>query len=760
MIYRLRIQDWMVIGHYLGALVLIVAGAMVPMFFLALALGESSAAVHFLLSIGITGTVGGLLMLLGIKKQKLDWRQALIVTGLCWVILSIFGALPLYLSGHYGGFLDAYFETVSCFTTTGISVTLDQDHMALSVVAWRAIMNVLGGVGVVIVALALGIFGSGSAVASLYHDEARGEAVMPQIRQSAMFILRVTLTIILVGTIACCIPLALLGMDPSRVLLHAFFVTTSDFTTGGMIAQSNGIMYYHSWPLEVITMVIMVFSGVNFMLYGSIWRGQTKFLLKDIEVRTIAIWVTLLALLMAISTVGSVYSDPSAMLRRGLYELISACFNAGYSTMYPGQMLYGAGSGALFVVILGMAVGASASSISGGIKALRVGVIVRSFVQTIRAALSPQKARPRTFFWHQGKQLLTPEITSSALTVTLLYILTDGIGSIAGILYGYDAMQAIFESVSAASNTGLSMGITNGSMPSGLEVMYILEMWLGRLEFIAIFTMIVQISATVTGKIQDYRRKKGKEDRRSRMGEIKKRAAQGKGQAEEESLSATRRKDRSGRKNAVTSLVVVLALAMGVAGVPATAAWAVGQNAQGGISQNIFENRYSAFDGLSSKESRSGSDAIAVSVSGLTSMNLALDGRKVTITGEAIGDVLDAGNGYKWVNINDGTGASIGVYMTSDMASHIANLGSYKMTGTTLQIEGTYEANCPDHQGELDIHASTVFAVDSGGPITYLVNQNMFLAGVALTITSLVILLLFVLLRRRWVKGIMGEDED
>ena len=131
----------------------------------------------------------------------------------------------------------------------------------------------------------------------------------------------------------------------------------------------------------------------------------------------------------------------------------------------------------------------------GGIKALRIGIIARSVVQAVRKALAPDRALPRTFFFQKGRHRLTPELVSAAMIIFLLYMVTYAAGAIAGIAYGYEALPAIFDSVSAASNTGLSLGVAAPGMPNGLEIIYIFEMWLGRLEFIAILAMVVEMFA-------------------------------------------------------------------------------------------------------------------------------------------------------------------------------------------------------------------------------------------------------------------------
>lgn len=492
MIYRLHFNDWRVIGHYLGVLVLLVALAMIVPFICALALAEYSTAVDFLLSIGISGIAGAILLFAKVERASLGWQQSLVITGLCWVVLSVFGALPLWMSGHYGGYLDAFFETVSAFTTTGMSMCIDVDHMALSLTMWRCIMHLIGGVGVVVIALALGVFGTGAAAASLYRAEARSGQVMPEIKQTSRFILKLATCVVIVGTVACVIPLLLVGQEPVRAVLNGFFVTASSFSTGGMTDSGSGIIAYHCWPIEFVALVLAAFGCINFVLYGDIWKGAYRSFFKDIEVRTIFVWVTCLAAVMALALAGSYFTTIGGVVRRGLFELLSGAFNLGFSTMYAGQILFAIGSGALFVIIIAMTICGSASSASGGIKAFRMGVIARYIVHEIRVALAPDRARPRTFYFQQGRHLLTPELVSAAMIIFLLYMAMYAIGAIAGIAYGYDALPAIFDSVSAASNTGLSLGVAGLGMPTGLEIIYILEMWLGRLEFIAIFAMIVE----------------------------------------------------------------------------------------------------------------------------------------------------------------------------------------------------------------------------------------------------------------------------
>ncbi|MCD8199443.1 MAG: hypothetical protein LUD25_00525 [Coriobacteriaceae bacterium] len=503
MLYRLHLTDWRIIAHYLGMLVLVGTVAMLVPLVMAFALGETEAAIDFIFSIGISLCAGSLLMLCHVRPANLDWRQAIVVTGFSWIVLAFLGAIPLWLSGHYTGYLDALFDGVSCFTTSGLTVGLDFDHMAISVSTWRILMGLMGGIGVIVIALALGLFGSGAAVASLYQAEGRSDHVMPEVKQSARFILRITVLVLVIATVIIGIVCLVSGQDAVRAFINGFWVSASGFVTIGVSGHSAGIIYYHSWVIEVVVIFCMFLGAINFLLYGDLWRGIIKHLFHDIEIRTLVIWVGGLAILLMFALMaGGFFTDIGSMLRRGLFDLTSAVTNTGFSTLYPGQILYAMGSGALFVFVFGMVVGGSSSSTSGGIKLFRIGIIAKSIVQAVRNALTADHVRPRTFFYHQGRQLLSPELVSTVMVITLLYLAAYVIGSVVGILNGIEPVSAIFEAVSAASNTGLTTGVTSAGMPLAVKIVYMLEMWLGRLEFLTILTVIVQIVLTFVPRRQ------------------------------------------------------------------------------------------------------------------------------------------------------------------------------------------------------------------------------------------------------------------
>ena len=180
-----------IIGHYLGVLILVATFGLLAPFLVAVIFGEWSAAARYFFTIGVFLIAGSALRFLRIQPGRLSRQQAFAVTGLAWLVLALFGAIPLAASGHYANYLDSLFEAVSGFTTTGASIVRDLDHLSYADNMWRFMMHLMGGIGLVVVGLSFGLFGKGGA--SLFSSEGRSEHVVPNVMQTAKFIGRITL---------------------------------------------------------------------------------------------------------------------------------------------------------------------------------------------------------------------------------------------------------------------------------------------------------------------------------------------------------------------------------------------------------------------------------------------------------------------------------------------------------------------------------------------------------------------------------------
>ena len=237
---RFSLYDVRVIGHYLGMLVLFSALLMVVPFVTALVFQEWDPAYRYLYSIGIALVVGSLLRFFRIQPGKLNRQQALAVVGLAWIVLGLFCSIPLYNSGHYLTYLDALFDSVSGITTTGASLIVDLDHLSYADNMFRFMMHLLGGLGLIVVALSLGVFGK-RAGATLYTSEGRSEHVVPNVIHTTTFIAKVTAWFVLIGTVSISVLMLLSGIEPVRAILQSFWVAISGFVTGGFSPMQQSI---------------------------------------------------------------------------------------------------------------------------------------------------------------------------------------------------------------------------------------------------------------------------------------------------------------------------------------------------------------------------------------------------------------------------------------------------------------------------------------------------------------------------------------
>ena len=496
---RFSLYDVRVIGHYLGVLALFSSLALLVPFVTALACGEWEPASRYLLTIGIAVIVGSGLRFLRIDPGRLNRQQALAVTGFAWIALAFIATVPLHLSGHYASYLDALFDGVSGLTTTGASLVQDLDHLSNADNMWRFMMHLLGGLGLIVVALSFGLFGRGAS--ALYASEGRSEHVVPNVVQTTRLIAKIAMVITFIATIVLTGLCVFMGMEPLRAFLHALWIAISGFMTGGFAPMSQSIMYYHSFPIELLLMLLMLLGSINFVLHSEVWKGRVAVFFRDLETRTMVLWLGVMACVIAASLSASAeFSDLPAMLRRGLFMVVSAFSTTGFQNITSNQMTTVLSSGAFLVIAVLMAVGGSGGSTTGGIKFRRIGIIMKSVVAAIKEALAPDSARVVVSYNHVGRRILSPEVVKEAMTVFVLYVATYAVGTLVGIAHGYEAPQAIFESVAMASNGGVSSGLAAPGMSPSLELFYIAQMWAGRLEFVTLLALVAEIIVSLNPK--------------------------------------------------------------------------------------------------------------------------------------------------------------------------------------------------------------------------------------------------------------------
>ena len=494
---RFSLYDLRVIGPYLGTLTQLFAALMAVPFITALVFQEWEPAERYLLGIGIALVVGTLLQFLRIEPGRLGRRQALAVTGFAWIVLAFFASVPLFLSGHYATYMDALFDGVSGLTTTGATVALDIDHFSNADNMFRFMMHLVGGLGLIVVALSLGIFGKRSG-SSLYTAEGRSEHVVPNVVQTTQLILRITLVIIFIAAVVLTALCISIGMEPVRAVLQSIWLAISAFNTGGFAPMAESVSYYNSIPIEVFLMLLMILGSISFVVHAEVWKGRLQSFFGDIEIRTMLIWLLVMTVVVAASlSASALFSDLPAIIRRGLFMVVSAFSTTGFQNVTTNQLTTVFSSGAFLALALIAAVGGSAGSTAGGVKLHRVGIIFKSIVSTVKEAVSPSSARVVVSYNHLGRRVLSSDAVKEAMTVFVLFVITYSVGALVGIAHGYEASQAIMESVSMTSNGGIITGIVTPGMSPSLEAFYIFQMWAGRLEFVTLLAVLAEIIASL-----------------------------------------------------------------------------------------------------------------------------------------------------------------------------------------------------------------------------------------------------------------------
>jgi trk/ktr system potassium uptake protein len=493
-------RDFEAIGHNLGRVFTVVGVAgFAPAIWAALS-REWHPLSSFLLMIGFFLVLGQLGVRLPYRGEvdRLAWSHGMVVVALTWLLVPLIGAIPFMLSGHYASPLDSYFDAMSGLSTTGLSLVQDLDHLATSLNFWRHLLHFLGGQGIIIAALVL-FAGRGNL--TLYYGEARDEKILPSVKSTARFIWAVSLVHLVAGVAALgFVAWQVLGFSPTRSLFHGLMIFFAGFDTGGFTPQSTSIAYYHSAIFEATTAVLMIAGAMSFGVHFALWRRRTRSVMENLETRTIlsTLGLTMIVTMAGLAATG-VYSTVFGLGRQAMFQVVSAHSGTGFATVTPTEL--GSWGGLAFGgIVIAMALGGMGSSTAGGVKALRVGLTIRAIGNQIKQVLLAEGAVARTSYMQGSRKQLTPELAQSAMTVSLLYVALFGLGTGVALMYGYPLQTALFESVSAGASVGLSAGITDVSMPALLKVTYIGQMWLGRLEFVAIFALFGFIVSWLRGK--------------------------------------------------------------------------------------------------------------------------------------------------------------------------------------------------------------------------------------------------------------------
>ena len=489
MIPQFSRDDLKGIFHYTGKLIILLGYLFLIPLFVALIYKEWNPALDFIFSSLLSFSIGYLIIWRYHQALDINWRQGMTIASLIWLVYMFLGAIPLYLSGHYNLYIDACFESMSALTTTGLILVKNLDHMAHSYNFWRHFMCFIGGQGIIL--LGLLVFFRGANAFKIYVGEAREEKILPNVVQTAKFIWLVSMCYLIIFALILGIINIIHGILPSRSFFHAICIFMAGWDTAGFSVQSQNISYYHSIVIEIITLIIVILGAVSFGLHYAVWTGKFREILRNFEFKIFLISIILLTLFTSVGFMKFTKNiDFFSSFRIIFYNIISGHTGVGYTNTDSYYLKNYFPDFSLILLIIAMGLGGCSCSTSGGIKMLRIGLFLKELKKEVRGYSLPSSTVVVEKFHHIKDISLTDIQVKLSSIILIIFVATYIIGGIIGTFFGYPFLHSLFESTSACANVGLSVGITNSNMPNLLKLTYIIEMWIGRLEFISIFVFI------------------------------------------------------------------------------------------------------------------------------------------------------------------------------------------------------------------------------------------------------------------------------
>ena len=469
--------------NMLGKLLFIEALLMLAPFLVAIIYGENNV-ISFGVTMGILLMIGGICFLFPPKSSTIRAREGLLIAGLAWILMSLFGALPLWLSGEIPHYLDAVFEVVSGFTTTGSSILTDVEALSRAGLFWRSFTHFIGGIGVLVFALAI-LPATGTQSMHLMRAEVPGPTVgklVAKIRLTArlLYVIYVVMTLILF------LLLVFGGMPVYDALVNSFATAG----TGGFSVRAASIAAYQSPYAEVVITVFMLLFSINFNLYYLILIGKAGSIFKNEELRWfIAIVVSSIAAITV--NVYPLYKSFGHALRDSAFQVATVLSTTGFAT--ADYDLWPNFSRTLLVVL--MFVGACSGSTGGGIKIARIAVIFKTGFNQVRKQLFPRAVVPVKF---EGK--LLGDQMQSGITAYMFAYIAVVIFSVLILSLDAFSLTTNFTAVAACLNNigpGLEVVGPTGNYAAFSplsKIVLIFDMLAGRLELFPILVLFAPMA--------------------------------------------------------------------------------------------------------------------------------------------------------------------------------------------------------------------------------------------------------------------------
>ncbi|HPF99454.1 MAG TPA: potassium transporter TrkG [Kiritimatiellia bacterium] len=461
---------------------LVVVGVAMGVCFAAAVYFHDPAPARFGLMVSAAATlISGLAAWLATRgEHELSWRDGIGVGTIGWLAVALFGSLPYLLSGVIPGFVSALFETVSGFTTTGASVIAVVEPVPKGILLWRATTHFLGGMGVLVLCVAvLPFLGVGGM--QLYRAEVAGpskDRLTPRIANTAKLLWGVYVLL-------CVLEILMLRvgrMGWFDAVCHSF----ATIATGGFSTRTASIAAYHSLYIECVTVAFMLLGATNFALHYAALRGDLRGYARDSEFRFFAgLWI-IACTIVTLNTWHTTYASAGAALRNSVFSVTSLMTTTGFSTANFDQWP----ATSRIVLLLVMVIGGCVGSTAGGIKHLRVDVAVKKIARRVKLFMYPQAVVQIKM----NREPVDEDIISNILGFIILYVIALAIASVIMTAFTKDMLSAISAVIATMGGVGPGLGLVGPTMnyatiPAAGKIVLMLCMLLGRLEFYTLLAL-------------------------------------------------------------------------------------------------------------------------------------------------------------------------------------------------------------------------------------------------------------------------------
>jgi len=470
---------WRYILNIVGILTLFFGLTMIFPLFVGLYYQDQSV-IPVLKSMGITVIAGLVFHILfrSAKAESISQREGMAIVAIGWTAVGLFGALPFYI-GNGLSFVDAFFESVSGFTTTGSSILTNIEALSKGLLFWRSFIQWLGGMGIIVLSVAILPF-LGLGGMQLYKAEVPSpvpDKLKPRIRDTARILWKVYALISLAEVIL----LMLGGMDLYDALCHTF----TTMPTGGFSTQNASIAHFDSVYFDTIFIIFMILAGINFSLHYQMLRGKPLAFWHDSECRFFLGVVIVLTAIVSFNIYGAVYEKVGQAIRYGAFQVVSIVTTTGYATAdyekWPAM--------SQLILLLCMFLGASAGSTGGGVKCIRVMLCFKFCYKELFSIIHPHAVTHIKI----GSKTVPEDVMRSILGFLALYIGIFVLSSVLLAGLGVNFVTSFGAVAACLGNIGPGFGLV-GPADNFAQIPYLgkwLLMWcmlLGRLE---VFTVII-----------------------------------------------------------------------------------------------------------------------------------------------------------------------------------------------------------------------------------------------------------------------------